>query len=182
MSRIREAMRDRRVAAAVAILALVAAGYRVALWRKAGRPAGAQLPAQAPALPVVAQPAAARAEPARDGGALAPRVAPGEVRWDWNRNPFLSGRSAGGAGGANAAVAASADDAPSGLKGTVISEGTALAVFGNRIVPAGERCGGWTVTRVEPYGVTLRRGAQERVVELYRPAQSGGPGNRGGRR
>jgi len=56
-----------------------------------------------------------------------------------------------------------------------------MAIFGNRLVPVGGTIGGWTLTKVEPYGVFLRKGKETRVMELYRqqePPQSPASGER----
>jgi hypothetical protein len=54
------------------------------------------------------------------------------------------------------------------LRGTVVSGATAMAIFGNRLVPVGGKVGDWTLSGVEPYRVFLRRGAENRVLELYK--------------
>ena len=62
-----------------------------------------------------------------------------------------------------------------GLRGTIVSGAVSLAIFrglrpddGNRLVPVGGKVGDWTLSRVEPYRVSLRRGNETRVLELYR--------------
>jgi hypothetical protein len=61
------------------------------------------------------------------------------------------------------------------LRGTVVSGATAMAIFqsdrpdgGNRLVPVGGKVGDWTLSSVEPYRVSLRRGKETRVLELYK--------------
>jgi len=54
------------------------------------------------------------------------------------------------------------------LRGTVVSGATTMAIFGSRIVPVGGKIGEWTLSRVEPYRVFLRRGKETRVLELYK--------------
>jgi hypothetical protein len=61
------------------------------------------------------------------------------------------------------------------LQGTVIGGGKAMAIFrshrpdgGNRLVPVGGAVGEWTLFRVEPYRVSLRRGKEIRILELYK--------------
>jgi hypothetical protein len=39
---------------------------------------------------------------------------------------------------------------------------------GNRLVPVGGAVGEWTLFRVEPYRVSLRRGKETRILELYK--------------
>jgi len=39
---------------------------------------------------------------------------------------------------------------------------------GNRLVSLGGQVGEWTLSRVEPYRVSLRRGKETRVLELYK--------------
>jgi hypothetical protein len=68
-----------------------------------------------------------------------------------------------------------------GLLGTVITGNSGIAIFGTRLVPVGGRLGDWTVERVDPYSVALRNGKEVRVVELYKPAPSGGKGRGGDR-
>jgi len=67
-----------------------------------------------------------------------------------------------------------------GFRGTVVAGRVGMAIFGSRLVPVGERIGGWTVERVEPYRVAVRRGGETRVVEMFKPAMSGAE-RRGGK-
>ena len=50
----------------------------------------------------------------------------------------------------------------------MVSGATAMAILGNRLVPVGGKVGDWTLTRVEPYRIFLRRGNETRVLELYK--------------
>ena len=102
--------------------------------------------------------------------------------WSWSRNPFLgpaaespaAGRAAGdGSGGAAAAVREEGELQE--LRGIIVSGTLSLAIFrshrpegGNRLVPVGGKVGDWTLSRVEPYRVSLRRGKETRVLELYK--------------
>jgi hypothetical protein len=43
-----------------------------------------------------------------------------------------------------------------------------MAILGNRLIPVGGKVGEWTLTRVEPYRIFLRRGDETRVLELYK--------------
>jgi hypothetical protein len=63
----------------------------------------------------------------------------------------------------------------------VVSGNTGIAIFGNRLVPIGGSIGEWTLERVDPYGVSLRKGKEVLVVELFKPAPPGARG-RGGER
>jgi hypothetical protein len=63
----------------------------------------------------------------------------------------------------------------------VISGNWGIAIFGSRLVPLGGTIGEWTVERVDPYGVSLRKGKEVRVVELFKPAPTGGKGRGGDR-
>jgi hypothetical protein len=63
----------------------------------------------------------------------------------------------------------------------VISGKSGIAIFGSRLVPLGGTVGEWTVERVDPYGVSLRKGKEIRVMELFKPSPSGGKGGGGDR-
>lgn len=174
MRALREAIRDPRVAAAVWVVAAALVGYRLWSWRAGGNsPPRAVSPLGAAAEQ--APPAGEGAEAAQPLGAAAPAV-----RWNWDRNPFLSGRpaDAGEEIAQNASVArlgARGRDFPHRLRGTVISGPLSVAVFGNKLVPAGEQIEGWTVTQIESYRVTLRKGGEERIVDLLKPVAGGAP-------
>lgn len=174
MKPLREYMRDRRVAAALAVVALLSVGYRLL------KPGGG--PAPPPGQAVEASPSAPdAAEPVFPPPARAyappPARLPAEGRmpeWKWDRNPFLppagdpAGKSgAAASGGSGAGDGAGADALPR-LRGTVVGGKAGMAIFGNRLVPVGGTIGEWTLTKVEPYGVFLRKGKETRVLELYR--------------
>ena len=180
---VRDWMRDRRVAAALAAVAIVFVGYRVVGSGRGSAPA-VPIAATSPSPPVAAQeppkPSAAPAAMPPASPAAIPSGWTGPV-WSWNRNPFLApaaekpqaGRAAGNAG-ADPGVGAEGSPMPD-LRGTVVSGSASIAIFrsrrsagGNLIVPLGGAVDGWTVYRVEPYRVSLRRGKEIRVVELYK--------------
>jgi hypothetical protein len=176
MKPIREWMGDKRVAAVLAGVALLFVGYRLI-----GSGIGS-----APGVPssAVAPPSTAVQEPAPTSSALAPLPASSTLpipsgwtgpAWSWNRNPFLGpaaerslpGRTARNGSGDAALVPRPEGSSPE-LRGTVVSGATAMAIFGNRLVPVGGKVGEWTLSRVEPYRVSLRRGNETRVLELYK--------------
>jgi len=177
MKPIREWMGDKRVAGALAGVAILFVGYRLI-----GSGIGS-----APAVPetaVAPSPSAAVQEPAPTSAAPSPLTAssalpipPGWTgpAWSWNRNPFLgpaaesplAGRTARNGNG-DAALVPPPEGRSQELRGTVVSGATAMAIFGNRIVPVGGKVGDWTLSRVEPYSVSLRRGKETRVLELYK--------------
>ena len=176
MKPIREWMGDKRVAGALAGVAILFVGYRLI-----GSGIGS-----APAVPAtaVAPPSGAVQEPAPTSPALAPPPAspalpipPGWTgpAWSWNRNPFLGPAAeslqaglAARNGTGDAAPEPRAEGPAPELRGTVVSGATAIAIFGNRLVPVGGKVGDWTLSRVEPYRVSLRRGNETRVLELYK--------------
>lgn len=174
---IREWMRDRRVAGALAAVAILFVGYR--LFGSGTRTAPA-VPANAtaPAPPSVVQ------EPSPLPESSPVPIPPGWTgpAWSWNRNPFLGSGAEGSpeegiavGGNADGAAGAREEGGMPGLRGTIVSGTLSMAIFrspgadgGNRLVPVGGRIGDWTLSRVEPYSVSLRRGAETRVLELYR--------------
>ncbi len=183
MKPVREWMGDKRVAAALAGVAILFVGYRLIGSGIGSAPA-------VPATAVAPPPSAAVQEPAPVAAAPSPLpsssvpLPPGWTgpAWSWNRNPFLgpaaesppAGRTA--RNGAGDAAAATPDEGglPE-LSGTIVSGSASMAIFrghrpdgGNRLVPVGGRVGDWTLSRVEPYRVSLRRGKETRVLELYR--------------
>jgi hypothetical protein len=189
----REWMQDRRVAAALAAVAVLFVVYRF-------------YPKGAGETPTAPPPGAERTPPPQDilygsGPAAAPAVAGGgaaaaagaarPLTWSWDRNPFLHQWREGGVGAIpenRTGGAAKNGDVPGdvaeptmGLRGTVITGNSGIAIFDRRLVPVGGRVGDWTVERVDPYSVALRNGKEVRVVELYKPSPSGGRG-RGGTR
>jgi hypothetical protein len=76
-----------------------------------------------------------------------------------------------------AAVSPPADAMPT-PRGTVTSGGQAIAIFGGRLVSAGGEISGWTVERVTPYDVTLKKGAERHTVPVFPP---GGGEHKGGK-
>jgi hypothetical protein len=177
MKPIREWMGDKRVAGALAGVAILFVGYRLIGSGIGSAPA-------VPATAVAPSPSAAVQEPAPTSAAPSPLPAsaalpipPGWTgpAWSWNRNPFLGPASEspladrpGGNGSGDASAFLRAEGASPELRGTVVSGATAMAIFGNRLVPVGRKVGDWTLTKVEPYRVSLRRGNETRVLELYR--------------
>ena len=175
MRPIREWMGDKRVAGALAGVAILFVGYRLI------GPGIGSTP-EVPATAVTPTPSAAVQEPAPTSAAPAPLPAAPPIPsgwtgpgWSWNRNPFLgpaaesslAGRTARSGNGDAAPVPRPEGPSPE-LRGTVVSGATAMAIFGNRLVPVGGKVGDWTLSRVEPYRVSLRRGKETRVLELYK--------------
>ncbi len=171
---VREWMRDRRVAGALAAVAVVVVGYR--LVKSVGVP-----PPPPPAPGALSSPA-----PGPTESTLSPSVSPLPVQaspapfppgwsgpsWNWGRNPFLgpSPEPLGAKlrhGGALPSAAREEGSLPE-LRGTVVSGNEGLAIFGKRLVPVGGAVGDWTLSGVEPYRVSLRRGKETRVLELYK--------------
>jgi hypothetical protein len=177
MKPIREWMGDKRVAALLAGVALLFVGYRLIGSGTGSAPA-------VPATAVAPPPSVAVQEPAPTSAAPSPLPASAVVpippgwtgpAWSWNRNPFLgpaaesppAGRAAKNGNG-DAVLVPRAEGSSPELRGTVVSGATAMAIFGNRLVPVGGKVGDWTLSRVEPYRVSLRRGKETRVLELYK--------------
>jgi hypothetical protein len=184
MKPIREWMQDKRVAGALAGVAILFVGYRLI-----GSGIGSAPPV--PATAVAPSPSAASRESAPAYAALSPLPAsadrpipPGWTgpAWSWNRNPFLgpaaesppAGRTAGNGDGDAAAAAREEGELPD-LRGIIVSGTLSLAIFrshrpdgGNTLVPVGGKVGDWTLSRVESYRVSLRRGKETRVLELYK--------------
>jgi hypothetical protein len=175
MRPIRELMQDRRVAGALAAVALVFVAYRaVKSVRPAQPPAGQSTEAPTPQATTEPPPVA-----------FAPlAVPPAEFppgwsgpSWTWDRNPFLApsreripARAGGGRNGGEGRPPAGTgmDGGVPELRGTVISREASMAIFGSRLVPAGGTVGEWTLVKVDPYRVSLRRGNETRVLELYK--------------
>ena len=175
MKPIREWMQDKRVAGALAGVAILFVGYRLTGSGIGSAPAVPE-PAVAPSTSAAVQgPAPTSAAPSPLPADLP--IPPGWTgpSWSWNRNPFLgpaaenplAGRSAGNGNGDAVLVPRPEGPSPE-LRGTVVGGGTAMAIFGNRLVPVGGKVGDWTLSRVEPYRVSLRRGKETRVLELYK--------------
>jgi hypothetical protein len=183
MKTAREWMQDRRVAAALAALAVLLVVYR--LYPGSTGKAPAPSPPPAPGTgPTQGVPAPAQASPgAAAGTPAAPARPAGEIAWSWGRNPFLPPWGEKGAGETAVAAGAGgqASEIPSTLRGTVISGNSGIAIFGSRLVPLGGTVGEWTVERVDPYGVSLRKGKEVRVMELFKPSPSGVKGRGGDR-
>jgi hypothetical protein len=172
---VREWIGDKRVAAVLAGVAILFVGYRLIGAGKGPAPA---VPAPAGALSPpadVREPASTSApSPPQASSALPIPAGWTGPSWSWDRNPFLGpaaeSPSAGHAAGrGNGDVSPVPPEGPApGLRGTVVSGATAMAIFGNRLVPVGGKVGDWTLSRVEPYRVSLRRGKETLVLELYK--------------
>jgi hypothetical protein len=167
---LRDWMRDPRIAGLLGGVALLLVGYRF-YSTVAGTPAPNAKPAvsaakeegPAPAETLKKSPgpeAAVRTSPR-------PRVA---IRWDWDRNPFLPSDSFRASAGAGDAAGSPEPKGLADLRGTVITRSSGIAIFGDRLVPAGGTIDGWTVVKVDPYTVSLRRGGETRQVEMFKPA------------
>ena len=183
MKPIREWIGDKRVAAVLAGVALLFVGYRLIGYGKGSAP---EVPATS-----VAPPSAAVLEPSPIFGTPSPLPASsgGPIpsgwmgpAWSWNRNPFLGpaaesslpGRTAKNGSGDAAPPTREEGGLPE-LRGTIVSGAVSLAILrshrpdgGNRLVPVGGKIGDWTLSGVEPYRVSLRRGKETRVLELYK--------------
>lgn len=193
---VRDLTRDPRVAAATVVAAALLVGYRV--HQGASGPALASPAAASVAAPEVEE-HAGHAGPAAGGGrgrgtppvstftpivmgAASPgRGAPRTSRepaWSWDRNPFLPAARMdlpppgvhGPSSGEAEARGAARLDLQAALRGTVVSGGRGVAIFGDRIVSEGETLGEWTVAQVEPYRVVVRRGAERRTLEMHGPS------------
>jgi hypothetical protein len=172
---VREWMGDKRVAGALVGVAVLFVGYRL-IGSGIGSAPAVPAPAAAPS------PSVSVREPAQTSEVPSPLPASADIpippgwtgpAWSWDRNPFLGpaaeSPSAGRAAGGNGDVSPGPPEGPSpGLRGTVVSGATAMAIFGNRLVPVGGKVGDWTLSRVEPYRVSLRRGKETRILELYK--------------
>ena len=177
MSRMREMMRNKRVAGALAAIALLLVGFRFLSLREekpgVGPPAfeavreqRGGLPGETPAPPPTVE---------APSGAL-PRIdrPEMEIAWSWKRNPFLpaDGTVSAGAGAGSPARVSGPEEGreiSADLRGTVVAGRVGMAIFGSRLVPVGGKIGGWTVEQVEPYRVAMRRGSETRVVEMFKP-------------
>ncbi|MCR4309309.1 MAG: hypothetical protein NUW14_04700 [Deltaproteobacteria bacterium] len=177
MKPIREWMGDKRVAGALAGVAILFVGYRL-IGPGIGSAPAVPATAVAPSLSAAVQESApTSAAPSPMPASAVVPFPPGWTgpAWSWNRNPFL-GHAAESPLASHAARNGNGDAAlvprPEGpspeLRGTVVSGATAMAIFGNRLVPVGGKVGDWTLSRVEPYRVSLRRGKETRVLELYK--------------
>jgi hypothetical protein len=184
MKPIREWMGDKKVAALLAGVALLFVGYRL-IGSGIGSAPAVPATAVAPSLSGTVQesaPTSAAPSPLPASSALP--LPPGWTgpAWSWNRNPFLgpaaerplAGRAARNGDG-DAALVPRPEGLSPELTGTIVSGTVSLAIFrghrpdgGNRLVPVGGKVGDWTLSRVEPYRVSLRRGKETRVLELYK--------------
>jgi hypothetical protein len=184
MKPIREWLGDKRVAGALAGVAILFVGYRLigsGIGSAPSVPATAVAPSPTAA---VQEPTPISADPSRLPASSGLPIPPGWTGpgWSWNRNPFLGpasesplpGRTARNGNG-DAAPPAGEEGGLPDLRGTIVSGTVSLAIFrshrpdgGNRIVPVGGKVGDWTLSRVEPYRVSLRRGKETRVLELYK--------------
>jgi len=175
MKPIRDWMGDKRVAAALAGVAILFVGYRL-IGSGIGSPPAVPATAAAPTPSIAVQeqaPASAAPLPPPSSGPIPPGWT--GPAWSWNRNPFLgpaaerssAGRPEGNGNGDAAQVPRPEGPSPE-LRGTVVSGAAAMAILGNRLVPVGGKVGEWTLTRVEPYRIFLRRGDETRVLELYK--------------
>ncbi len=183
MKPLREWMGDKRVAAALAGVALLFVGYRLI---GSGGGIAPEVPATAvtPPSAAVREAAPTSAVPAPRSVPAPPAIPPGwsGPGWSWDRNPFLgpaaesssAGRAARNGSGGAPPDSREEGELP-GLRGTIVSGTVSLAIFrghrpdgGNRIVPVGGKVGDWTLSRVEPYRVSLSRGKEIRILELYK--------------
>jgi len=187
MKPIREWIGDKRVAGVLAGAAILFVGYRLIGSGIGSAPA-------VPATAVAPPPSAALQEPAPTSSVPSPSSAlsassgvpipPGWTgpAWSWIRNPFLvpaaenslAGRAAK-SGNGDSALPPREEGGVSELSGTIVSGSASMAIFrghrpdgGDRLVPVGGKVGDWTLFRVEPYRVLLRRGKETRVLELYK--------------
>lgn len=182
MKPIRGWMQDKRVAGALAGVAILFVGYRLI----------GSGPGLAPPVPPTAVAPSPNAQaPVRDSVDRSPLPASSTLpippawtgpAWSWNRNPFLgpagerppTGGTAGNRDGDASQAAREEGEVPE-LKGTIVSGSVSLAILRshrpdgeNRLVPVGGKIGDWTLSGVEPYRVSLRRGKETRVLELYK--------------
>ena len=173
MKPIREWMGDRRVAGALAGVAILFVGYRL-IGSGIGSAPAVPATAVAPSLSGAVQESAPTSAAPSSLPAVVP-IPPGWTgpAWSWNRNPFLGPAPGNGKGDA-AAIPRPEEPSPE-LTGTIVSGTVSLAIFrghrpdgGNRLVPVGGKVGDWTLSGVEPYRVTLRRGKETRILELYK--------------
>ena len=177
MKPIREWMGDKRVAGVLAGAAILFVGYRLIGSGIGSAPA---VPAAAVAPPpsaILQDPSPTPSVPPTSSASSGVPIPPGWTgpAWSWNRNPFLesatesslAGRAAKSGNGDSAKAPRPEGPSPE-LRGTVVSGGAAMGIFGNRLVPVGGKVGDWTLFRVEPYRVFLRRGNETRVLELYK--------------
>lgn len=174
MRTLREWMRDPRVAGLLGGVAILLVGYRL-YSTVAGKPVPKEMPAVSAAKESAPEPEKiVPGAPGPDAAARTPPRRRDTIRWSWDRNPFLptdSFRASTEPGGATASRGPSKETKGlADLRGTVITRNAGIAIFGDRLVPAGGTIDGWTVVTVDPYVVSLRRGGETRKVEMFKPA------------
>jgi hypothetical protein len=177
MSRIRQYAGDKRVAVALAAVAVLAVGYRLKVLRPPSpSPAVGSIEAAAPSAPPVETMAVAALGDSRTPPppAAIPAGWSGPA-WNWERNPFLPPNGPRDAATIGAAGGPPGESRAPTLRGTVAGGGGGAAIFRGDaadgrdvLVPLGGRIGGWTLAVVEPYRVCLRKGKETKVLELYR--------------
>lgn len=182
MKPIRVWMGDRRVAGVLAGAAILFVGYRLIGSGIGSAPAVPATVVDPPPPAILQEPAPTFAVPSPLSSSVP--IPPGWTgpAWSWNRNPFLgpaaesslAGRAAR-SGNGDASLVPRPEGPSMELRGTIVSGSASMAIFrsdradgGNRLVPVGGKLGDWTLIRVEPYRVSLRRGKETRVLELYR--------------
>jgi hypothetical protein len=179
-----EWMQDKRVAGALAGVAILFVGYRLIGSGTGSAPPVPQTAVAPSPSPDAQAPVRASVDRSSLPAASTLPIPPGWTgpTWSWNRNPFLGPAGerpvAGGAAGkrnGDAAQAAREEGEVPELRGTIVSGTVSLAILrshrqdgGNRLVPVGGKIGDWTLSGVEPYRVSLRRGKETRVLELYK--------------
>jgi hypothetical protein len=182
MKPIREWMGDKRVAALLAGVAILFVGYRLIGSGIGSDPAVPETAIAPPPSTAVQEPAPTSAAPLPPPSSVP--IPPGWTgpAWSWNRNPFLGPAAEGPLAGRpprNGTGDAAPVPRPVGgmpeLSGTIVSGSASMAIFrghrpdgGNRLIPVGGKVGDWTLFRVEPYRIFLRRGNETRVLELYK--------------
>ena len=189
MSRIRDLMRNPKVAAGVAAVAVLFIVYRIAGIGKGkgSSPTPALTSRTVPSAPSTTAPAAPVSSGTVTEGSAArsPATAlPTDVPWSWDRNPFVP-KGAHGAGiggdtvpgigkeGEGLAAVNAGGGLPGEFRGTIVSGISGMAIFGTRLAAQGERIGDWTLERVEHARVVLRRGKETRVLEIFKTAPPG---------
>ena len=180
MKPIREWMGDKRVAGALAGVAILFVGYRLIGSGTGSAPSRSGGRRRAFAVGRRPGTGAGLRGSVAAAGVVGPPIPPGWTgpAWSWNRNPFLGPprKFPGGSSREERKRRCRPGPLPEGpspeLRGTVVSGATAMAIFrsnrSNRLVPVGGKVGDWTLSRVEPYRVSLRRGKETRVLELYK--------------
>lgn len=171
MKTVRDWMRDPRVAGLLGGVAILLVGYRLY-----STVSGKHTPKENPAVSVAKEAEPETVLPGAAGPDTAVRTPlrpRNPIHWSWDRNPFLPSDASPASTGPGAAAARDPAQEPKGLadlRGTVITRNSGIAIFGDRLVPAGGTIDGWTVVKVDPYAVSLRRGGETRTVEMFKPA------------